>query len=135
VTPFEIRAIDHVVLRVADLDRAKKFYVEVLGCPVERWRAELGLLQLRAGSALIDLVTLDGPLGRAGGDAPGREGRNLDHVCLRLKPFDAAAIAAHLEVHGITQGEPAQRYGAEGTGFSLYIEDPDGNTIELKAAR
>src|SRR5258707_890781 len=78
VNPIVVRAIDHVVLRVADLERAKKFYVEVLGCPVEKWQAELGLLQLRAGSALIDLVPLDGPLGRAGGAALGRDGHNLD---------------------------------------------------------
>jgi catechol 2,3-dioxygenase-like lactoylglutathione lyase family enzyme len=129
---FRLLALDHVVLRTADLARARAFYCEVLGCSEEKWQSELGLLQLRAGSALIDLVTLDGPLGRAGGAAPGREGRNLDHFCLRIAPFDAAALRAHLAAHGVACGEVVQRYGAEGSGPSLYISDPDGNTVELK---
>ena len=129
---FRLLALDHVVLRTADLDRARAFYCEVLGCSVEKWQAELGLLQLRAGSALIDLVTLDGPLGRAGGAAPGREGRNLDHFCLRISPFDERDLRAHLAAHGIAAGAVAQRYGAEGSGPSLYVSDPDGNTVELK---
>lgn len=125
-------ALDHVVLRVRDLDRARAFYCDVLGCSVEKWQEQFGLLQLRAGSALIDLVTLDGPLGRAGGAAPGREGRNLDHFCLRVAPFDEAALRAHLAAHGIEAGETVQRYGAEGSGPSLYITDPDGTMVELK---
>jgi glyoxylase I family protein len=128
-----VAALDHVVLRVADLERATTFYRDVLNCPVEKWQPEIGLLQLRAGAALIDLVTLDGKLGREGGAGPGREGRNLDHLCLRLDRFDEAALRAHLAAHGIDCGEVAQRYGAEGTGPSLYIKDPDGNTVELKA--
>jgi glyoxylase I family protein len=124
--------IDHVSLGVADLARARAFYCEVLGCSVEKWQEQFGLLQLRAGSALIDLVTLDGPLGRAGGAAPGREGRNLDHFCLRIAPFDEPALRAHLAAHGVEAGDVAQRYGAEGSGPSLYLRDPDGNTIELK---
>ena len=128
-----IAALDHVVLRVADLERAKAFYRDVLGCPVEKWLPELGLLQLRAGSALIDLVTLDGTIGREGGAGPGREGRNLDHFCLRLARFDEAALRAHLAKHGVAIGETGQRYGAQGAGPSIYIQDPDGNTVELKA--
>jgi glyoxylase I family protein len=130
-----IAALDHVVLRVADLERAKAFYRDVLGCPVEKWQPELGLLQLRAGAALIDLVPLDGKLGREGGAGPGAEGRNLDHFCVRLERFDEAALRAHLAAHGIEAGEVVQRYGAEGSGPSLYIKDPDGNTVELKAPR
>jgi catechol 2,3-dioxygenase-like lactoylglutathione lyase family enzyme len=129
---FRLLALDHVVLRVADLARMRAFYCDVLGCAFEKWQEELGLLQLRAGSSLIDLVTLDGPLGRAGGAAPGREARNLDHFCLRIEPFDEKALRAHLAAHGIAAGEIAQRYGAEGTGPSLYISDPEGNTVELK---
>jgi len=128
-----IAALDHVVLRVADLERATAFYRDVLLCPVEKWQPELGLLQLRAGSALVDLVTLDGKLGREGGAGPAAEGRNMDHFCLRLEAFDEAALRAHLAAHGIAMGEVAQRYGAEGTGPSVYIKDPDGNTVELKA--
>jgi glyoxylase I family protein len=132
---LQIAALDHVVLRVADLERSTAFYRDVLGCAVEKWQQELGLLQLRAGSALIDLVTLDGPLGRDGGAAAGREGRNLDHFCLRLEAFDDAALRAHLSAHGVEVGATAQRYGAEGYGPSIYIKDPDGNTVELKAPR
>ena len=123
------------MLRVADLERAKAFYRDVLGCPVEKWQPELGLLQLRAGAALIDLVPLDGKLGREGGAGPGAEGRNLDHFCVRLERFDEAALRAHLGRHGVAAGEVVQRYGAEGNGPSLYIMDPDGNTVELKAPR
>lgn len=130
--PFRLLALDHVVLRVADLERARAFYCGVLGCAFEKWQEELGLLQLRAGTALIDLVALDGKLGRMGGAAPGREGRNVDHFCLRVAPFDAAALRAHLAAHGVAAGEVVERYGAEGTGPSLYISDPDGNTVELK---
>jgi len=129
---FRLLALDHVVLRTADLARARAFYCEVLGCAEAKWQGDLGLLQLRAGSSLIDLITLDGPLGRAGGAAPGDEARNLDHFCLRILPFDEAALRAHLAAHGVACGEVAQRYGAEGSGPSLYIHDPDGNTVELK---
>lgn len=129
---FRIRAIDHLVLRVADLDAMLAFYVGVLGCRVERRRDELGLVQLRAGASLIDLVPVDGPLGRAGGAAPGPEGRNLDHFCLRVEPFDPEAIRAALAAAGIATEAPALRYGAEGEGLSLYVPDPEGNVVELK---
>ncbi len=131
--PVQVAALDHLVLRVADLERASAFYRDVLGCAVEKWQPDLGLLQLRAGAALIDLVALDGLLGREGGAGPGCEGRNLDHFCLRLECFDEAALRAHLTAHGIDAGPAAQRYGAEGYGASIYIQDPDGNTVELKA--
>nr|WP_211242886.1 VOC family protein [Sinimarinibacterium sp. CAU 1509] len=129
---MKILGLDHLVLRVSDLPRALAFYVDVLGCPIERRQAAIGLVQLRAGSALIDLVPVDSQLGRAGGAAPGREGRNVDHFCLRVEPFDAAEIHAHLAAHGVTAGPVEARYGAEGQGPSIYIEDPDGNVVELK---
>ena len=129
---IRIKGLDHVVLRVADLDRALHFYRNVLGCREERRVEELGLYQMRAGVALIDLVPLDGRLGRMGGAGPREEGRNVDHFCLQVDPFDAEAIAAHLERHGIDAGEVSTRYGAEGSGPSMYIRDPDGNTVELK---
>lgn len=131
--PVRVTGLDHVVLRVADLERSTAFYRDVLDCEVEKWQPELGLLQMRAGSALIDLVTLDGRIGREGGVGPAREGRNLDHFCLRLASFDEAALRAHLAAHGIAVGQTAERYGAEGYGPSIYIQDPDGNTVELKA--
>ncbi|MGR4068593.1 VOC family protein [Billgrantia sp. C5P2] len=129
-----IQGIDHLVLRIRDTDAMLAFYCEVLGCTVEKHQEEIGLIQLRAGRSLIDLVPVEGPLGQRGGAAPGSEGRNLDHFCLRVEPFDAGAIRQYLATHGIEVGELKQRYGAEGPGPSIYLEDPEGNTIELKGA-
>jgi glyoxylase I family protein len=114
--PFAIREIDHVVLRVADLQRSLAFYEGILGCTRERHQEALGLMQLRAGRSLIDLVTLDGELGRAGGAAAGPEGRNVDHLCLRIEPFDAEALLAYLRAHGVEPGEIKPRFGADGRG-------------------
>lgn len=127
-----IRALDHVVLRVSDLDRALAFYCDVLGCQEERRLADLGLVQLRAGQSLIDLVDISAPLGQKGGAAPAVEGRNMDHFCLQVEPFDEAAIRAHLEQHDISTSPSETRYGAQGYGPSIYIEDPEGNVVELK---
>ena len=124
--------LDHLVLRVREPERMTAFYRDVLGCPVDRAREDLGLWHLRAGRAFIDLVSVDGELGRAGGAAAGREGRNLDHLCLRVEPFDEAAIRAHLAAHGVAVGETVRRYGAEGEGPSMYLSDPEGNVVELK---
>ena len=129
---IRIREIDHLVLRVADLDAMLRFYCDGLGCRIERRQDEIGLIQLRAGRSMIDLVPIDGKLGRAGGAAPGREGRNLDHLCLRVEPFDEAAIRAHLASLGIEGGPVESRYGAEGEGPSIYLGDPEGNVVELK---
>ncbi len=129
---IRIRDIDHIVLRVVDLDRMLRFYCDVLGCTVERRRDDIGLVQLRAGRSLLDLVPVDGELGRAGGAAPGREGRNLDHFCFRVEPFDETAIRGELERHGVEAGPTATRYGADGQGPSIYVTDPEGNVVELK---
>ena len=129
---IRIRDIDHVVLRVSNLERMLRFYCDVLGCAVERRKDDIGLVQLRAGRSLVDLVPVDGELGRAGGAAPGSEGRNMDHLCFRLETFDEAALVAHLERHGVEPGRVSSRYGAEGNGPSMYVEDPEGNTVELK---
>ena len=134
MSAIEVRGLDHVVLRVADLERSLRFYRDALGCKPERSIGKLGLHQLRAGDALIDLVPVDSPLGRAGGPPPGPEGRNLDHVALRIARFDAEALRAHLRRHGIEPGEVAERYGAGGVGPSMYIRDPDGNVVELKGS-
>ena len=132
MVPFKLHTLDHVVLRIADLDRSLAFYVDVLGCSIEKRQEELGLIQLRAGASLIDLVPLAGKLGREGGAGPKAEGRNVDHFAIEIDPFDEAKIRAHLEDHGIAIGEIARRYGAKGFGQSIYIEDPDGNSVELK---
>ena len=131
--PFALEHIDHVVLRARDSDRLARFYCDVLGCRREREVAELGLLQLRAGASLIDIVAAGGTLGRAGGAAPSPgAGHNVDHVCLRVVPFDAEAISGHLRRHGASPSEVRQVYGAEGFGPSIYVDDPEGNTVELK---
>ena len=130
--PFTLRQIDHVVIRARDPAALEVFYREVLGCTVERRQDGIGLVQLRAGASLIDLVAVDGKLGRMGGAAPGREGHNMDHLCLRIDPFDREAIAAHLQAHGVAVGDYGSRYGAEGEGPSQYLSDPEGNVVELK---
>ena len=129
---IHIQEIDHLVLRISDLDAMLHFYCSALGCTVERRKDDIGLIQLRAGRSLIDLVPVDGTLGQAGGAAPGKEARNLDHFCLRLDPFDEAEIRAHLEEFGIEVGDVELRYGAEGVGPSIYLTDPEGNVVELK---
>lgn len=127
-----IREIDHLVLRVRDIDAMRGFYCDVLGATHVAYRPEFGMSHLKAGRSMIDLVTVEGTLGKAGGAAPGREGRNLDHLCLRVEPFDQEAIVAHLKRHGVEVGEIRRRYGAEGNGISIYLQDPEGNTVELK---
>ena len=129
---IQIREIDHLVLRVVDLDRMLRFYCDVLGCAIERRQDSIGLIQLRAGRSLLDLVPVDGELGRAGGAAPAKEGRNLDHFCFRVEPFDEATIRSQLQAHGVEAGPAARRNGAEGEGPSIYIADPEGNVVELK---
>lgn len=118
-----VAGLDHVVLRVADLQRSIAFYGDVLGCPIERTLEQPKLVQLRAGTSMIDLV-------------PGEPGeppvRNMDHFAIRIERMDAEAVQAHLRRHGIDPGEVRRRYGAEGYGSSIYITDPDGNTVELK---
>lgn len=130
--PFVVAHIDHVVLRVRDLAAMQAFYRDVLGCAEQRRQDAIGLVHLRAGRSLIDLVDVAGKLGRMGGAAPGAEGRNMDHVCLRVEPFDRDAIRAHLAAHGVRTGEFGARYGAEGEGPSQYLYDPEGNLVELK---
>jgi glyoxylase I family protein len=132
MNPIEVRTIDHVVLRVKDLGKALAFYRDTLGLSIER-KLDLGLMQLRAGRCLIDLVPVSSELGRLGGPAANADGHNMDHFALELEHFDAAAIFAHLDAHGVEHGEVSQRYGANGTGASIYVKDPDGNTVELKA--
>ncbi|WP_266181489.1 VOC family protein [Dyella humicola] len=130
--PFRLAQIDHVVLRVRDMVAMERFYCDVLGCREERRQDDIGLVQLRAGDSLIDLISLDGKLGRVGGAAPGVEGHNMDHLCLRVENYDEAAIVAHLKTHGARVGEIGSRYGAKGEGPSIYLYDPQGNMVELK---
>ena len=121
---FSIKHLDHVVLRVSDLDRAVRFYSEVLGCKEERRSEKYGLVQLRAGRSLIDLMRAD--------RRPESGVGNMDHFAIRIEPFDEPSLRSHLESHGVEVGAVVSRYGADGRGPSVYIEDPDGNTVELK---
>jgi glyoxylase I family protein len=129
---IHIRDIDHLVLRISDLDAMLHFYCSALGCTMERREDDIGLVQLRAGHSLIDLVPIEGQLGKEGGVAPGKEGRNMAHFCLRIDPFEESDIRAHLEEFDIEVGSVEQRYGAEGVGPSVYLTDPEGNVVELK---
>jgi glyoxylase I family protein len=129
-------AIDHIVLRSEHYRELIDFYCNVIGCTLEReTSAEFGLTQLRAGNALIDIVDVNGELGKAGGAAPGPTGNNLDHFCLQIETFDEAELITYLKSHGIETGEFHERNGAQGMGRSLYISDIDGNTVELRAAK
>ncbi len=130
---FEVQQLDHLVLRARDCQALVEFYCEVLGMKVERTVESVGLVQLRAGRSLIDIVDVNGVLGKRHGVAPDRNnGTNLDHFCLRIEPFDTEAIRTHLGIHGIAAGDVRTVYGAEGYGPSIYLDDPEGNTVELK---
>lgn len=122
---MKISGIDHVVVRVTDLDRAIQFYSKVLGCTLEWRRDELCLAHLRVGTAFIDLL--------AGQPLPAGPGRNMDHLCLTVAGFDLETVSDHLRAHGVVVGAAAERFGASGWGQSIYIVDPDGNGLELRA--
>jgi catechol 2,3-dioxygenase-like lactoylglutathione lyase family enzyme len=128
-----VAGFDHIVLRVTDLERAITFYSGVLGCRVVHRQDGLGLVHLRAGSSLIDLIDVAGKLGRMGGRAPGSEGRNMDHLCLRIADFDVDKITRELAAKGVAVGETALRYGSTGEATSIYLTDPEGNGLELRA--
>ena len=131
--PLVLDSLDHLVLTVASIKNTIAFYERVLGCHVVRERPDLGLMHLRAGASMVDLVSIDGKLGRLGGEGPRADGRNVDHLCLRVEPFDEPRIVAHLAERGVVPRGPAStNFGAEGEGLSLYFCDPDGNVIELK---
>lgn len=133
---IRIRLIDHIVLRTQNVDSMVHFYSKVLGCKLERsLPPETGLTQLRAGLSLIDIVAVDSELGRAGGEAPGRAGNNMDHLCLQIEYVNEDKLRNWLNSHGFGDAEFKTRYGAEGFGPSVYISDPDGNTVELRCER
>lgn len=130
---IRLKGLDHVVLRARDSEALVSFYCDVLGCHVERRSSEdLGLIQLRAGNSQIDILSPDGKLSKEGGALPGAEGRNMAHFCLQVDGFDEAEIREHLKSHGFEAGPVETRYGAEGNGPSIYLDDPEGNTVELK---
>lgn len=130
---LEVVCIDHIVLRTTKLKKMLSFYSDILGCSIERETSpEIGLTQLRAGSALIDLVTVDSELGAKGGGAPSKRDNNLDHFCLQIKAMPESEIIAYLESFNIETDKFSSRYGAQGRGRSIYINDPEGNTVEIR---
>lgn len=129
---IKVAGLDHIVLRVTDVEKSIAWYRSVLGCRVERLLPSMGLVQMRLGASLIDLVDVGGPVGKAGGAAAGVKRRNLDHFCVQLTEFDERRITAHLRRKGVVSGPVARRYGALGHGPSMYLTDPDGNSVELK---
>ncbi|MDA0788779.1 MAG: VOC family protein [Proteobacteria bacterium] len=130
--PVNVTHIDHVVLRVEQVDLMIRFYVDVLGFRLERGPGDIGLAQLRAGSSLLDLVDVNGPLGKQGGNPPDHGAPNMDHVCFQVRPWDSDAILGHLRSHQVERGRIEHRYGAAGMGPSIYLKDPEGNQLELK---
>jgi catechol 2,3-dioxygenase-like lactoylglutathione lyase family enzyme len=118
---LKLRGIDHVVLRVRDIDVMKRFYCDVLGATHVAYRPKFRMSHLRVGDAMIDLVQREAP-----------DGCNMDHFCLRLDTFDEQEIVAYLRSRGVSAGDVKTRYGAEGNGPSIYLTDPEGNTVELK---
>jgi glyoxylase I family protein len=134
--PLELAGLDHIVLRVRDINAMLGFYRDILGCHLAKHNEPLGLYHLDAGGSMIDLITLDGKLGQAGGAGPGPDlasgGRNVDHIALKIRDFDPQAIRAYLSARGIESGEVVTRFGAEGDGPSIYLTDPEGNGVELK---
>lgn len=130
--PFTLEALDHVVLRVRAMPPMLDFYCRVLGCTLEKTQEAIGLWQVRAGSALIDLLDCGAATERVGSASAVDGPRNMDHFCLRVAGFDERAMRAWLEEQGARVGTGGTRYGAEGSGPSLYVFDPEGNQVELK---
>jgi catechol 2,3-dioxygenase-like lactoylglutathione lyase family enzyme len=120
----QVVGFDHLVLRVADVERSLAWYRDRLGLAVERdqeWRRGEVLfpsLRIDAGT-VIDLL------------AGERTGTNVDHLCLVLDGFDPDAALASGEWDVAV--EPMDVWGARGTGRSLYVHDPDGNVVELRS--
>ncbi|MEM9255133.1 MAG: VOC family protein [Pseudomonadota bacterium] len=131
---IKLHAIDHLVLRTDRYRELIAFYCDVLGCDLERELGDgIGLAQLRAGNALIDIVDIDGKLGKAGGPAPKNVGNNVDHFCLQIEPFDEKELLDYLDSKGVEHTSFEQRYGSGGMGRSVYLKDLAGNTVELRS--
>jgi len=105
------------------------FYCDVLGCSLDkRSTAVAGLVHLRAGNSFIDFMPADKNI-RADAPATG----SLDHLCIQVEQFSEDELRTHLSSFGVKFGEFVQRYGSDGDGTSVYLRDPEGNEVELKA--
>jgi len=128
------KLIDHVVLRTDRYQKLIAFYCNVIGCSLERETSEeFGLTQLRAGNSLIDILDVNGKLGKQGGSSPQEKGNNLDHFCLQIEPFEEHELKAYLDECGVEHSDFQDRYGAQGMGRSIYLKDIVGNNIELRS--
>ena len=130
--PIEMLGLDHLVIRCVDLGTMQRFYCDLIGCELVRHNENFDLYHLRAGAQLIDLIAVDGFLGKRGGAAPGAEGKNLDHFAIRIADFDEVALHAWVSENDLEIVEEGERFGADGAGPSIYLRDPEGNIIELK---
>ncbi|MBE1492744.1 VOC family protein [Plantactinospora soyae] len=120
---MRVKAFDHLVLNVEDVERALEFYCGPLGLEpvrVAQWRAgQAPFPSVRISpETIIDLV--HGPRGES----------NVDHICLVVEPLDWAEVIES-GVFDVLEG-PVGRYGARGAATSIYVRDPDGNTVELR---
>jgi catechol 2,3-dioxygenase-like lactoylglutathione lyase family enzyme len=116
-------AFDHLVLNVEDIERALDFYCGPLGLEpvrVEEWRAGKALFP----SVRVSPTTIIDLIARPRGEA------NVDHICLVVEPLDWQEVIDS-GVFTVVDG-PSSRFGARGSGQSLYVLDPDGNTVELR---
>ena len=121
---MRVHELDHVVLDVADVERSLAWYTGLLGLDgdrVEQWRAgEVPFPSVRVhAGCIIDLFRSD------------RTGENMNHLCLVVDRTDVDAVAAD-DRFTVVDG-PGPRYGARGNGWSIYVVDPDGNTVELRS--
>jgi glyoxylase I family protein len=131
--PLQLRGVDHVALRVRSLDRSIAFYCSVLRCEVAARNEDAGIVHLRAGAQMIDLIWLEGRMGKSGGAEPRVEARNMHHICLAYEPHDSDALFAYLDAQKIEHSaKPQDNLGAGGQGTSVYLADPDENLIEVK---
>ncbi|GAA1911227.1 VOC family protein [Streptantibioticus ferralitis] len=117
---------DHLVLNVADIERSLSFYCGPLGLApvrVDEWRAgKAPFPSVRVSpTTIIDLVQ---------GPSDSVQGSNVDHICLVVEPLDWQQVIDSGEFT-VLDG-PGPRFGARGTAQSLYVRDPDGNTVELR---
>jgi len=125
--PIRVEELDHVVLRCRNQPRALDFYTRVLGLTEERRVEAIGLVQLRSGRSMVDLLPSS--------ESDREGGTNVDHICLGIAATDMHAVVRYLVAEGVEViGEPALRYGARGMGLSVYARDPEGNVVELKLA-
>lgn len=126
--PIDYHGLDHVVLRVTDIQRSLDFYTRNLGMALERIIEDAQIYQVRCGRHLIDLQVVP-----SGTTLAERTSRGIDHVCVLLRgDFGRVVEYLHAQQITITFG-PVELYGATGFGTSVYVLDPDGYTIELKS--